>query len=270
MFSYRLPRLRRARRLFAFGLLFASVLLIAPVNARLASINASASAPDTLCDPYGMHCHGEVQWPGATYGVRTLILVNSLSVPTVGSDFLTEELWLDDWNTGAWTEIGYYSGYPYSVGALNYFYAYKPPNGTYTIQNIAQVPLPDVGGYSDIKITRNRQTPSTLLLAVVSTYQYTNWSAVITNNQGGTDWGGNNMSIGSEMGFTTKGAPSSNGTVKWTENRWQMYNGGNGQYVYQGSNGNIIAEPYQHPYWEIDPAHSSTGGIFDDWCCSYP
>ncbi len=189
----------RRWRLFGIAVLCAWALMIVPTTPKITSANTGlihqmrSGVPDTLCEPTGTHCWGEVRWSGATYGTRTSIFVSNLSVPTIGYDFLTEEMWLDDFNTGAWTEIGYYSGYPTALGVLKYFYAYKAPGGSYSEHDISQVPLPDVNGYSDIKITRNGQSVNSLHLAIVSTYLYTNWSTIIINNQGGTDWGGNNI-----------------------------------------------------------------------------
>ncbi len=62
--------------------------------------------------------------------------------------------------------------------------------------------------------------------------------------------------------------PSSNGTIRWIGNQWQQAN--NGQYNYQGTDGNMSFPPYNtyhHSWWEVHPNQSSTGGVFANWCC---
>lgn len=179
-------------------------------------------------------------------------------------------MWLRDDNTGAYAEIGYYSGYPSSYGVTSYFYGYIAPGGSYQQQFIQQVSPPDKGGYTSFKITRNRQTTSTLLVAAVSVGYYINYSAVISDNQGGTTWAGNDIQIGSRLYANSSYNPSSNGTISWTANDWQAYNGGNGQYIAQTTDGNMTQDAYQHPYWQVHPyVQGSNGGTFANSCC-YP
>jgi len=252
---------RRSWHLFASSILVASLLMLLPTASQPAPAHSS---PYVACTG----CYGLVQWIGATFGAKTNVYVNNLYVPQGGyQNFLTEGMWLADTNTGAWTEIGYYSGAPSSWNDISYYYAYTPPYGYYTEVRIGSVTPPDRGGYSWIKITRNRQTRSTLRLDIWSTYYYTNFITTINNNQGGYDWAGNRMDIGSELDFNDPSTPSSNGVIRWRGNSWQL---SNGNYMAQTTNVWPVAYPYvfQHPYWEVWPSQSPDGGIFANWCCN--
>jgi hypothetical protein len=240
------------------------VAVMLTINVSLFSLSGAKPAYAWTCA--FPHCFGIAKWGGATWGTWTNIYVKDLSLTTTDPSFLSQEVWLDDTNVNAWAEIGYYVGYPNSYSVTSYFYAYQlPNNGAYIENRIGQVPVADKNGYTSFKITRNRPTTTTLLLAAVSVAGTTNFSIVINTTQGGSNWAGNLITVGSELDLITDSNPSSNGDIRWKANKWQL---SDGTYVAQVNGGSVVDDAHQNPSWETVPATGNDGGTFKNWCCS--
>jgi hypothetical protein len=101
----------------------------------------SASASTYICSPStGNHCYGIADWSvggNGANGGSVILQTNCMHVDDINTDFITNELWVDnDISHTYWTEAGVYVGTGSSGGIFNttapqYYWADKRPNGLY-------------------------------------------------------------------------------------------------------------------------------------------